>query len=126
MFKHLLQKRLPLFVEFFRAFVRYASYVQEVFLALLLILLLGSVLIWHFEDLSFGNAIYFTMITGLTIGYGDITPETPMGKLISICIGLIGMLLMGLTIAIATRALNDTAKRHTALEQDDPLSQVEV
>lgn len=119
MLKHLLRRRLPLFIEFFSASVRYASYVREVFVALLLCLLLGAVLIWRFEDLSFGDSVYFTMITGLTIGYGDITPETPLGKLTSICIGLIGVVVVGLTIAIATRALNETAKRHIDLERQE-------
>jgi len=119
MLKHLIEKRLPLFVEFFSAFMRYSSYVREVFLALLLILLLGAVLIWRLESLSFGNAVYFTMITGLTIGYGDITPQTPLGKLVSVAIGLVGMVFVGLIIAIATRALNETAHRHFDLEGED-------
>lgn len=92
-------------------------------MALLLILLLGAFLIWRFEDLSFGDSVYFTMITGLTIGYGDITPETPMGKLTSVCIGLIGMIMVGLTIAVATRALNETAKRHIDLEREEQLTE---
>lgn len=125
MFKHLLRKRLPLFVEFFSSFMRYSSYVREVFVALLLILLLGAVLLWRLESLSFGDAVYFTMITGLTIGYGDITPETPLGKLISVGIGLVGMVIVGLIIAIATRALHETAKRHIDLEQEDSLAEQE-
>ena len=32
------------------------------------------------EDQTLGNAIYFTLITGMTVGYGDITPVTPIGK----------------------------------------------
>lgn len=123
MFKHLLRKRLPLFVEFFSSFMRYSSYVREVFVALLLILLLGAVLLWRLESLSFGDAVYFTMITGLTIGYGDITPETPLGKLISVGIGLVGMVIVGLIIAIATRSLHETAKRHIDLEQEDSLAE---
>lgn len=119
MLKHLLNKRLPLFVEFFSAFMKYASYVREVFIALLLCLLLGALLIWRFENVDFGESVYFTMITGLTIGYGDITPETALGKVTSVCIGLVGMVLVGLVIAIATRALNDTAIRHMDLEQDE-------
>ncbi|KAA0139117.1 potassium channel family protein [Gimesia chilikensis] len=118
MLKHIIEKRLPLFVEFFSSFMRYASYVREVIVALLLILLLGAFLIWRFENLSFGDAVYFSMITGLTIGYGDITPETPMGKIISVGIGLVGMIVVGLVIAIATRSLHETAKRHMDLEHE--------
>jgi len=119
MLKQLLNKRLPLFAEFLRAWIRYTSYVQEIIGTLLLILLLGGVLIWRYEDISFGDAIYFTFITGLSVGYGDITPETVMGKIISVCIGIIGVLIVGLSVAIGARALTDTAKRHHELQQQN-------
>lgn len=95
MLKHLVDKRLPLFVEFFRAFMRYTSYVQEVILTLLFILFLGAILIWRYENISFGNAIYFTLITGLSIGYGDISSETTIGKIVSIGVRIIGFLSVG-------------------------------
>lgn len=119
MLRHLLEKRLPLFLEFLSAFRRYASYIQEIIYGLLLILFLGAILIWRYENIDFGDAIYFTCITGLTIGYGDITPETTIGKIVSVGIGLIGMLAVGLSVAIATRALNDTAVRHFEIERED-------
>lgn len=123
MFKQLLNKRLLLFAEFFRAFLRYTFYVQEVIMTLLLLLLVGAILIWRYESISFGNAIYFTLITGLSVGYGDITPETTVGKLISICIGIIGVFVVGLSVAIATRALTDTVKRHAELKNERQLEQ---
>lgn len=119
MLNHFLNNRLPLFAEFLRAWVRYTSYVREIIGTLFLILLLGSVLIWSYEDISFGDAIYFTFITGLSVGYGDITPETTMGKIVSVCIGMIGVFIVGLSVAIGARALADTAKRHHELHQPD-------
>lgn len=117
MLKHLLNKRLPLFAEFIRAWIRYTNYVQEVIGALILILLLGGVLIWRYEDISFGDAIYFTFITGLSVGYGDITPETAMGKIVSIGVGMVGVLIVGLSVAIGARALTETAKRHHEMSE---------
>ena len=64
------------------------------------------------EGIPLGKAIYFACITGLTIGYGDITPETGWGMIASVAIGLIGMIFTGITIAIATRALADLGKHH--------------
>ncbi|WP_298869012.1 potassium channel family protein [uncultured Gimesia sp.] len=121
MIKQYLAKRLPLFTEFLKAWIRYARYIQEVIVTLLLILLLGSVLIWRYEGISFGDAIYFTLITGLSVGYGDITPETSIGKFVSVCIGIIGVLFVGISIAIANRALTDTAKHHHYLNNKEIL-----
>jgi voltage-gated potassium channel len=55
--------------------------------------------------------VYFAFITALSIGYGDIHPETSLGKIVSVGIGLIGMLFVGCTVAVANRALRDTAER---------------
>lgn len=98
------------FSVFLRFFFRYAGYLQGVVLALVLLLALGGVLVARFESRPLGEALYFAYITGLTIGYGDISPVTPLGRITSILIGLVGMVFTGVVVAIATRALADTAK----------------
>ena len=105
-------KRLALTGEFVSVFARFALHIREVIVSLLLLIVLGGVTIAQIEGIELGDAIYFAFVTGLSIGYGDISPETPVGKVVSVAIGLIGMLFVGLTVAIATRALADTAKRH--------------
>ena len=60
--------------------------------------------------IKLGDALYFAFITGLSIGYGDIAPKTDLGRVVSVAIGLIGVLFVGLTVAVATRALRETAK----------------
>ena len=105
-------KRLALMGEYVCAFAHLALHVRELILSLLLLIVLGGVAISQVEDIKLGDAIYFAFITGLSIGYGDISPETGLGKVVSVAIGLVGMLFVGLTVAIATRALAKTAKRH--------------
>ena len=105
-------KRLALMGEFVRTFVHCALHVREVIVSLLLLIVLGGVAISHVEGIKLGDAIYFAFVTGLSIGYGDISPETAIGKMVSVAIGLVGMLFVGVTVAIATRALANTAKRH--------------
>ena len=98
------------FVIFLRYFAKYLYFVRHVVLALLVHIVLGGVVISYLEGLYVGESIYFALITGLTIGYGDIEPVTTWGRLVSVGIGLIGMLFTGMTVAVATRALADTAK----------------
>jgi voltage-gated potassium channel len=59
------------------------------------------------EKLPFGDALYFALITGLTIGYGDIVVKTPVGRILAVLIGIIGVLFSGLVIAVAVRALRE-------------------
>ena len=60
------------------------------------------------EGISIGNSMYLSFITAFTIGYGDITPVTIIGRVLSVIIGIIGIIFTGLVIAIATRALAST------------------
>ena len=101
-------KRLDKFNEFVGTFVRYALSVRESIVSLLVLIVLGGFAISKLESIKLGDAIYFAFITGLSIGYGDIAPETAWGRMVSVAIGLVGVLFVGLTVAIATRALADT------------------
>src|SRR5215831_7166323 len=53
------------------------------------------------EGWSLGDAVYFTLITGLTIGYGDLVPRQPLTRVLAIGIGFCGLFLTGLVAAIA-------------------------
>jgi hypothetical protein len=57
------------------------------------------------EGWSFGDAVYFTFITGLTIGYGDIVPQHAFGRALAIGIGVSGLFLTGLIAGIAVYAM---------------------
>ena len=95
---------------FVRYFAKYLFFVRHLIIALVVHIVLGGVLISYLEGLHIGESIYFAFITGLTIGYGDIEPVTTWGRVVSVGIGIIGMLFTGLTVAVATRALADTVK----------------
>jgi hypothetical protein len=105
-------KRLSVFSEFIRVFVRYALVVRESIASLLVLIVLGGFAISKFEGIKLSDAIYFAFVTGLSIGYGDIAPETAGGRVVSVAIGLVGMVFVGLTVAVATRALADTVKQN--------------
>jgi voltage-gated potassium channel len=102
------------FAIFMRHFLKYLHIVRHPIATLLSHIVLGGALIAYLEGLHLGESVYFAFITGLTIGYGDIEPVTALGRLVSVGIGMIGMLFTGLTVAVATRALADTAKQITS------------
>ena len=87
-------------------------YVRELVVGLLLLIVGGGFAISVVERLTVGKALYFAFITSMTIGYGDITPETSAGRAISVAIGMIGTILTGIVVAIATRSLADLARSH--------------
>ena len=63
------------------------------------------------EGWSVGDAVYFTFVTGLSIGYGDIVPRQALARALAIGIGVSGLFLTGLIAGIVVyamrRALSD-------------------
>ena len=66
-------------------------------------LLVGAIGIHFAEDISIGNALWWSFVTITTVGYGDISPGTPIGRIIAGIIMLVGIGFLGmLTGTIAT------------------------
>jgi len=57
------------------------------------------------EGWSVGDAVYFTFITGLTIGYGDLVPRQTLTRALAIVIGYFGLFVTGVIAAIAVYAM---------------------
>jgi voltage-gated potassium channel len=108
------------FVSFLRHFVYFIHFVRGVLIALLFLLIIGCVLLIKAEGFSFGAAVYVTAITSLTVGYGDITPKTAAGQVVSVAIALINVLFNGLIVAIATRALAHAAEDERKVRSAQP------
>ena len=99
------------FVAYVATFVRYAMVIRTVIVVNLLWIVASGVAVAKFEGLKLGDGIYFAFVTALSVGYGDIAPKTTLGRVVSINLGFVGMLFIGVVVAIATRALRDTLKR---------------
>lgn len=94
-----------MFLSFSRHFGQALWRLKAVFLGLFTLIAAGAVLIVETEQIPFDDAIYFALITGLTVGYGDIVATTPGGRVVSVGLGMIGILFTGLIVAVAVHAL---------------------
>jgi voltage-gated potassium channel len=54
------------------------------------------------EGLSFSDALYFSVVTVTTVGYGDITPKTEAGRILSMLIIILGVGTFSAVVANAT------------------------
>jgi hypothetical protein len=73
-----------------------------------LIVALGLV-VGLLEGWSVHESIYFSFITGLTIGYGDLAPKSMLTRAMAIAIGVCGVLVTALVAAIAVKALAEVS-----------------
>src|SRR5260370_34057064 len=64
-----------------------------------------GLLIGFLEGWSVGDAVYFTFVTGLTIGYGDLVPRQALARVLATGIGVSGLFLTGLIAGIAVYAM---------------------
>lgn len=92
---------------FLRNLVSSLQMVWPVVSAVLVLIVGLGILVGVREGWSFQESIYFSFVTGLTIGYGDLAPKTLLGRLLAILIGMCGVILTGLIAAIAVKAITD-------------------
>jgi Ion channel len=71
-----------------------------------------GLLIGFLEGWSVGDAVYFTFVTGLTIGYGDLVPRQALARVLAIGIGVSGLFLTGLIAGIAVYAMQIAINDH--------------
>ena len=58
---------------------------------------------------SIPTSVYWAIITITTVGFGDITPITPLGKIIASIMMLIGYAIIAVPTGIVVAAMNDTS-----------------
>lgn len=71
-------------------FLRDKSY-RRLLISASIVLIIGTVAYHYFENWSWFDALYFSVITLTTIGYGDLYPVSVMGKIFTIFYILIGV-----------------------------------
>jgi len=84
-------------------------------------LLLGTLGIHFAEEISLGNALWWSFVTITTVGYGDISPSTSIGRIIASILMLVGIgFLSMLTSTISTFFL----KKHNTSYKDEAINMI--
>lgn len=67
---------------------------RPIFLWALSVLLIGAVIYHWLEGWSYLDALYFCVITLATVGYGDLTPTTPVARAFTIVYVINGVVIL--------------------------------
>jgi Ion channel len=112
---------------FFYALARQLRVVWPIFSGILLAMTGAGLIIGRIENWRVDEALYFTFVTGLTIGYGDFSPQHLLTRLLAVAIGFAGIVMTGLVAAVAVQALRaadrnllNEARQNEPLDQRDP------
>ncbi|ACL15560.1 potassium channel family protein [Methanosphaerula palustris] len=106
-----------IFIRVFRN--KQAELLVTVAVALVLLIISSSLMYSVEHDVqpdkfpSIIGTMWWAMATLTTIGYGDVTPITPLGKLLSGCIAVLGIALFGLPAGIFASGFMEEIQRKT-------------
>lgn len=79
---------------------------RNALLFLIFTILLGMVAFSIAEDLNVMDSLYFTVITMTTVGFGDIVPSTPAGRILAVIIAPMGLVaVFGIGISMVEEQL---------------------
>lgn len=84
---------------------------KAILLAVLFILTIGTIFYHNIEGMTSVDALYFSVMTLATVGYGDLTPQTNLGKIFTVVYVLIGVGILTALIATFNRALAEYHQR---------------
>jgi voltage-gated potassium channel len=70
---------------------------------------------------GFGESLYFSGVTALTIGYGDLVPHTVFGRCICLLLAVVGITLTGIVAAAAVKALELQMQEHNQAKPQQPV-----
>ena len=63
---------------------------------------------------NIGDGLWYSIVTFTTVGYGDLTPITPLGRILSSLISLIGISMIALPTGIVSSAFMDEMQKRKA------------
>ena len=87
------------------------------------IVLLGGSLIWFLDRQEYqhiGDALWYTLQTITTVGYGDVTPSDPIGRLVGSAIMMLGIAFLSiLTATITSSFIEARQAARQAIDKED-------
>ena len=73
---------------------------------------------------SYGDALWWAFVTIFTVGYGDVYPVTPTGRVLAVLLMFGGLIIIGVATATVVSYLNERVRRHPVVAttdgEDDP------
>jgi voltage-gated potassium channel len=78
------------------------------------IVLVGGVVVWVFDSQDFpdlGSALWYTLQTATTVGYGDMVPTTLLGRLVGATVMIVAVALVAILTAAITSAFVEASQR---------------
>lgn len=96
------------------------TYAAEIIFGLLLLIITFSFLLYYFDPgiESMRDALWYCFAIVTTIGFGDLTAVTTFGRVLSVILGIYGIVVVALITSIIVNFYGETKKEDTESEGD--------
>lgn len=103
----------------FKIIVR--TFALEVILGLFTLIIAFSLVFMYCEDSiqNFADGLWYSFAIVTTIGFGDFYAVTPIGRILSVILGLYGIVVVAVITSIIVNFYNETAGKQDAQEMKD-------
>ena len=94
------------------------TFALEILLGLVALIVGASLILMHIEPAMprFGDAIWYCFAVVTTIGFGDIVAATPIGRVVSVILGIYGIVVVAVITSIIVNFYNETYGKRDAKE----------
>lgn len=75
------------------------------------------------EHISGWLGLYWAVTTATTVGYGDLTPKTPLGHIVAVCVMLTVVPLFGASFSLFTSGLTASHVKHSEKRMRDHVTE---
>ena len=96
----------------FKIIVR--TFALEIILGLLTMIVASSLVFMYFEEsiVTFGDALWYSFAVVTTIGFGDFAATTLIGRIVTVLLGIYGIIVVAVITSIIINFYNETAGKH--------------
>ena len=86
------------------------TFALEIILGLITVMVASALVLWYYEPeiQTFGDGMWFAFQTVTTIGYGEFQIVTAIGRIVSVFLGMYGIIIVAVITSIVVNFYNET------------------
>ncbi|MEM1157408.1 MAG: potassium channel family protein [Verrucomicrobiota bacterium] len=101
---------MELTITFLKVFGVIIYYISPLVLFIVMLMVVAGQLVGRLEGWPRMQSVYYTFITGTTVGYGDMSPLKGWSRFLAVFIAFCGLLLTGIIVSIAISSMELSIK----------------
>lgn len=95
------------------------TYAGEILLGLAFLIVALSVVFHVTEGIPYGDALWYCFAIVTTIGFGDVTVTSPLGRVLSVILGIYGIIVVALITSIIVNFYNEVKNENAKKEEKE-------